>query len=105
MTVFPGFTLPEELRLLGDQIRRFVQDEIIPLEQTIDPDAPEVPEGRHQEEGQEAEHVRAELEGPDQLARDRCEAGERDIDDRHAFTLRKLTVFFKNGAGIRRPLC
>src|SRR5260370_20572022 len=43
MTVFPGFTLPEELRLLGDQIRRFVQDEIIPLEQTIDPDAPEIP--------------------------------------------------------------
>jgi len=41
--VFPGFTLPEELRLLGDQIRRFVQDEIIPLEQTIDPDAPEIP--------------------------------------------------------------
>jgi acyl-CoA dehydrogenase len=43
MTVFPGFTLPEELRLLGDQIRRFVQDEIVPLEQTIDPDAPELP--------------------------------------------------------------
>ena len=43
MTVFPGFTLPEELRLLGDQIRRFIQDEIIPLEQTIDPDAPEIP--------------------------------------------------------------
>ena len=40
MTVFPGFTLPEELRLLGDQIRRFVQEEIVPLEQTIDPDAP-----------------------------------------------------------------
>ena len=43
MTVFPGFTLPEELRLLGEQIRRFVQDEIVPLEQTIDPDAPEIP--------------------------------------------------------------
>src|ERR1700704_3355240 len=43
MTVFPGFTLPEELRLLGDQIRRFVHDEIIPLEQAIDPDAPEIP--------------------------------------------------------------
>ncbi|MGH7373160.1 MAG: acyl-CoA dehydrogenase family protein, partial [Candidatus Rokuibacteriota bacterium] len=43
MTVFPGFTLPEELRLLGDQIRRFVHDEIMPLEQTIDPDAPEIP--------------------------------------------------------------
>ena len=43
MTGFPGFTLPEELRLLGDQIRRFVHDEIIPLERTIDPDAPELP--------------------------------------------------------------
>ena len=43
MTVFPGFTLPDELRLLGEQIRRFVQDEIIPLEQRIDPDAPEHP--------------------------------------------------------------
>src|SRR4026208_866848 len=43
MTVFPGFTVPEELRLLGDQVRRFVADEIVPLEQTIDPDAPEIP--------------------------------------------------------------
>src|SRR4026208_360413 len=43
MTVLPGFTVPEELRLLGDQVRRFVADEIVPLEQTIDPDAPELP--------------------------------------------------------------
>ncbi len=85
---------------LGDQGHRAA-----PEQERDRPGEPEVPEGRHQEEGQEAEHVRAELEGPDQLARDRCEASERDIDDRHAFTLRKLTVFFKNGAGIRRPLC
>jgi acyl-CoA dehydrogenase len=43
MTVFAGFTLPEELKLLREQVRRFVRDEIIPLEQTLDPDAPEIP--------------------------------------------------------------
>ena len=43
MTVFPGFTLPDELRILGDQVRRFVQDEIVPLEQRLDPDAPDIP--------------------------------------------------------------
>jgi acyl-CoA dehydrogenase len=40
---FPGFTLPEELRLLRDQVRRFVHDEIVPLEQGLDPDAPDIP--------------------------------------------------------------
>ena len=44
MPSFPGFTMPEELRLLGEQIRRFVQEEIIPLERQIDPDAPDLPE-------------------------------------------------------------
>jgi acyl-CoA dehydrogenase len=44
MTSFPGFTMPEELRLLGEQIRRFVQEEIIPLERQIDPDAPDLPD-------------------------------------------------------------
>ena len=43
MAVFPGFTLPEELRALRTQVRRFIQDEIIPLEQRLDPDAPELP--------------------------------------------------------------
>src|SRR4026209_554251 len=43
MTVFPGFTVPEELRPPGHPARRFVADEIVPLEQTIDPDAPEIP--------------------------------------------------------------
>ena len=43
MTVFPGFTLPEELRVLRDQVRRFIRDEIVPLEQRIDPDAPDIP--------------------------------------------------------------
>ena len=41
--MFPGFTLPDELRILGDQVRRFVQEEIIPLEQRLDPDAPDIP--------------------------------------------------------------
>src|SRR4029079_15850664 len=40
MTMFPGFTLPDELRALKEQVRRFVREEIIPLEQTLDPDAP-----------------------------------------------------------------
>src|SRR6266700_5906759 len=43
-TVFPGFTLPEELRILREQIRRFIREEIIPLEQRLDPDAPSLPE-------------------------------------------------------------
>ncbi|MBI1963026.1 MAG: acyl-CoA dehydrogenase family protein [Candidatus Rokubacteria bacterium] len=44
MTVFAGFTLPEELRVLRAQVRRLVQDEIVPLEQRLDPDAPDIPE-------------------------------------------------------------
>ncbi|HYE89503.1 MAG TPA: acyl-CoA dehydrogenase family protein [Terriglobales bacterium] len=43
-TTFPGYTLPDELKALREQVRRFVRDEIIPLEQTLDPDAPELPE-------------------------------------------------------------
>jgi acyl-CoA dehydrogenase len=43
MPVFPGFILPEELRRLGAEVRRIVQDEIVPLEQRIDPDAPDIP--------------------------------------------------------------
>jgi len=43
-TTFAGYTLPEELKVLREQVRRFVRDEIIPLEQTLDPDAPELPE-------------------------------------------------------------
>jgi acyl-CoA dehydrogenase len=41
--MFPGYTLPEELQRLREYVRRFVRDEIIPVEQTIDPDAPELP--------------------------------------------------------------
>jgi len=44
MAVFAGFTLPEELRILRAQVRRLVQDEIVPLEQRLDPDAPDIPE-------------------------------------------------------------
>jgi acyl-CoA dehydrogenase len=44
MTSFTGFTMPDELRLLGEQIRRFVQEEIIPLERQLDPDAPDIPD-------------------------------------------------------------
>ena len=40
---FPGFALPDELRALRDQVRRFVRDEIVPLEQRLDPDAPDIP--------------------------------------------------------------
>src|SRR2546427_11133533 len=45
---FPGFRLPDELLVLRDQIRRVIRDEIIPLEQRIDPDAPELPEEDYQ---------------------------------------------------------
>src|SRR5262249_34206719 len=43
MPIFPGFTLPDELRILREQIRRFIREEIIPLEQRLDPDAPGLP--------------------------------------------------------------
>jgi acyl-CoA dehydrogenase len=45
---FPGFQLPEELRQLREQVRRFVREEIVPLEQTIDPDAPDIPKADFQ---------------------------------------------------------
>ena len=32
MPTFPGFALPDELRLIREQIRRFIREEIIPLE-------------------------------------------------------------------------
>src|SRR5437867_4771221 len=44
MTVFPGFTLPDEPRLHPDQVRGFSREEIIPLEQRLDPDAPGIPD-------------------------------------------------------------
>src|SRR2546421_11633094 len=44
MPTFPGFTLPDALRLIREQIRRFIREEIIPLEQRLDPDAPSLPE-------------------------------------------------------------
>ncbi|MET0852413.1 MAG: acyl-CoA dehydrogenase family protein, partial [Candidatus Rokuibacteriota bacterium] len=43
MPTFPGFRLPEELALVREQVRRFVRDEIIPVEQRIDPDAADIP--------------------------------------------------------------
>ncbi len=47
MTSFPGYSLPEELALLREQVRRFVREEIIPVEQRSDPDAAEIPEEDH----------------------------------------------------------
>ena len=44
MDAFPGYTLPAELGLLRDQVRRLIRDEIIPLEHRLDPDAGEIPE-------------------------------------------------------------
>jgi acyl-CoA dehydrogenase len=44
VTSFPGYRLPDELQLLREQVRRFVREELIPLEQRIDPDAPDIPE-------------------------------------------------------------
>ncbi len=38
-----GFQLSEELVLLRDQVRRIIREQIIPVEQTIDPDASEIP--------------------------------------------------------------
>src|SRR5256712_8850074 len=47
MTAFDGYRLPEELVALREQVRRFVRDEIIPVEQRIDPDAAELPDEGH----------------------------------------------------------
>src|SRR5262245_64418421 len=44
MTSFAGYRLPDELVALREQVRRFVRDEILPIEQRIDPDAPEIPD-------------------------------------------------------------
>lgn len=44
MDSFPGYTLPSELALLREQVHRLIRDEIIPLEQRLDPDAPDLPE-------------------------------------------------------------
>ena len=44
MPSFAGFALPDELRVLRDQIRRFIREEIIPLERHVDPDAPGIPD-------------------------------------------------------------
>jgi acyl-CoA dehydrogenase len=35
-----GFEISEELRMLRDQVRRIVQEEVIPAESRVDPDAP-----------------------------------------------------------------
>ena len=40
----PRIRAARRARALREQIRRFIRDEIIPLEQRIDPDAPEIPE-------------------------------------------------------------
>jgi acyl-CoA dehydrogenase len=44
MPSFPGYRLPDELIALREQVRRFIRDEILPLEQRLDPDAPEIPD-------------------------------------------------------------
>ena len=43
MEAFQGYTLPPELGLLKDQVRRFIREEIIPREQRLDPDAGDLP--------------------------------------------------------------
>ena len=48
MSDFPGYTLPQELQLLKDQIHRFVREEIVPAEQAIDPDAADLPDDVYQ---------------------------------------------------------
>src|SRR5713226_6831706 len=39
-----GFVLSEELTALREQVKRIIRDEIIPIEDRLDPDAPEIPE-------------------------------------------------------------
>ncbi len=44
MPSFPGYRLPDEVAALREQVRRFIRDEILPLEQRLDPDAHEIPD-------------------------------------------------------------
>lgn len=44
MSGFAGYALPQELRLLQEQIRRFIREEILPAETTVDPDAADLPD-------------------------------------------------------------
>jgi alkylation response protein AidB-like acyl-CoA dehydrogenase len=44
VTTFPGYALAAELNALREQIRRMFRDELLPIEQRTDPDAPEIPE-------------------------------------------------------------
>src|SRR5260370_27726372 len=39
-----GFVLSEELTVLREQVKRIIRAEIIPIEDRLDPDAPEIPE-------------------------------------------------------------
>ena len=48
MEAFQGYTLPSELELLKDQVRRFIREEIIPREQQLDPDAGDLPADDYQ---------------------------------------------------------
>ena len=41
-----GFVLSEELTALREQVKRIIRDEIIPIEDRLDPDAAEIPEER-----------------------------------------------------------
>lgn len=45
---FPGYQLPEELQLLQQTVRRFMQDEILPLEVGMDPEATDLDEANWQ---------------------------------------------------------
>ena len=38
-----GFKLPDELVMVREQIRRIIQEDVIPLEKSLDPDAPDIP--------------------------------------------------------------
>ena len=40
-----GFVLSEELTALREQVKRIIRDEIIPIEDRLDPDAPEFRKG------------------------------------------------------------
>ena len=48
MISFPGYRMPDELATLREQVRRFVRDEIAPVEQRLDPDASDLPEEDYQ---------------------------------------------------------
>lgn len=80
----------------------YQRDEQAPEQEPERARVPEVARTGHQEEGQEADHVRPQHDGACQQGRGRPDRIQRV---RHELTIRNSPVFFKDGAGLAELLC